>query len=291
MIPDSATTEQLRECYDAAVECIRQLCRKLDVANTPLPTQPKIVLGNQYSSNVGQDGYETYARKLKEWILEGQIFQAVPSQRVTRPTSLHPFNVYLTLRTVNPSPYMFYIDCGDFQLVGSGHVELIKSKHRKIINQLSAGTIRRGSTTLEDDKLAQELKNSIKDRAEHVMLVNLNRNDVNRVCNPLTTSVDSLMDVERFSHVSQLISQVSDVLRPLKNRFDGFRSIFPAGMVTGTPKPRAIQLIRSLEKERRCVCWRSLVDGDMRKTTWIPVRDYEPWCGVAYLQAGKSGFI
>jgi len=105
MIPDSATTEQLRECYDAAVECIRQLCRKLDVANTPLPTQPKIVLGNQYSSNVGQDGYETYVRTLKEWILEGQIFQAVPSQRVTRPTSLHPFNVYLTLRTVNPSPY------------------------------------------------------------------------------------------------------------------------------------------------------------------------------------------
>ena len=239
MIPDFATTEQLRECYDAAVECIKQLCRKLDVANTPLPPQPEIVLGNQYSSNVGQEGYETYVRKLKEWILEGQIFQAVPSQRVTRPTSLHPFNVYLTLRTVNPSPYMFYIDCGDFQLVGAAHVGLIKSEHRKIIPQFSAGTIRRGNTMQEDDKLAQEQKNSIKDRAEHVMLVDLNRNDVNRVCNPLTTSVDSLMDVERFSHVSHLVSQVSGVLRPLKNRFDTFRSIFPAGIVTGTPKLRA----------------------------------------------------
>src|SRR5437868_13158475 len=130
---------------------------------------------------------------------------------------------------------------------------LFKAANGRIITHPIAGTIRRGETAEEDDKLASSLQSSSKDRAEHIMLVDLARNDVNRICDPLTTSVDRLMTVERFSHVSHLVSQVSGVLRKNKTRFDAFRSIFPAGTVSGAPKVRAMELIGELEKEKRGV--------------------------------------
>jgi anthranilate synthase component 1 len=162
---------------------------------------------------------------MKEHIVKGDIFQAVPSQRLSRPTTLHPFNLFRHLRTVNPSPYLFYIDCDDFQLIGASPELLVKEEARRIITHPIAGTVKRGKTPEEDASLAAELRGSLKDRAEHVMLVDLARNDVNRVCDPATTRVDRLMVVEKFSHVQHLVSQVSGVLREDKTRFDARSSL------------------------------------------------------------------
>lgn len=191
--------------------------------------------------------------RLKKHIAQGDIIQAVPSHRIARPTTLHPFNIYRHLRTVNPSPYLFYIDCADFSIVGASPELLVKEEAGRIITHPIAGTVKRGLDPEQDELLADELLSSAKDRAEHVMLVDLARNDINRVCDPLSTRVDRLMTVEKFSHVQHLVSQVSGVLRPGKSRWDAFRSIFPAGTVSGAPKVRAMELIAELEADRRGV--------------------------------------
>jgi anthranilate synthase component 1 len=230
--------------------------RTIDIllqSHIPLPPQAPIQRDQEYTSNIGQEGYEQHVTSLKKHIVVGDIFQAVPSQRLTRPTSLHPFNLFRHLRTVNPSPYLFYRDCDDFQIVGASPELLVKEEGGRIITHPIAGTVKRGKTPGEDAELASELRSSLKDRAEHVMLVDLARNDVNRVCDPITTQVDRLMVVEKFSHVQHLVSQVSGVLRPGQTRFDAFRSIFPAGTVSGAPKVRAMELIGELEGEKRGV--------------------------------------
>jgi anthranilate synthase component 1 len=288
-IPEKYTSESLQAAYLETVHKIHSLCDILSSPHTPNPPQGPIVLGNEYTSNIGQTGYENHVKALKKCIIEGQIIQAVPSQRLARPTSLHPFNIYRHLRTVNPSPYMFYIDCGDFQLIGASPEMLVKSDAGRIITHPIAGTVRRGETAEEDDKLASSLQSSSKDRAEHIMLVDLARNDVNRVCDPLTTSVDRLMTVERFSHVSHLVSQVSGVLRPDKTIFDAFRSIFPAGTVSGAPKIRAMELIGELEGEKRGVYAGAVGRWGFEKgsmDTCIALRTMTYKDGVAYLQAG-----
>ncbi|GME87114.1 unnamed protein product [[Candida] boidinii] len=259
---------------------------------TPIsyPPQGPIQEGNTFTSNIGQEGYETHVKTLKEHILKGDIIQAVPSQRVARPTSLHPFNIYRHLRTVNPSPYLFYIDHIDFQIIGASPELLVKSDYaNKVITHPIAGTIRRGKTSEEDDKLAAELQSSLKDRAEHVMLVDLARNDINRVCDPNTTNVDRLLTVERFSHVMHLVSEVSGTLRKDKTRFDAFRSIFPAGTVSGAPKVKAMELIGELEGEKRGIYAGAVghwsYDGRTMDTC-IALRTMVHKDGIAYLQAG-----
>ncbi|PGH10236.1 anthranilate synthase component I [Helicocarpus griseus UAMH5409] len=285
--------------YKKGQELIQRNINTLLDPKVTLPPQPPIKQGQEYTSNIGQAGYEAHVKKLKEHIVKGDIFQTVPSQRLARPTSLHPFNLFRHLRTVNPSPYLFYIDCDDFQLIGASPELLVKEEARRIITHPIAGTVKRGKTPEEDAALAAELRNSLKDRAEHVMLVDLARNDVNRVCDPVTTQVDRLMVVEKFSHVQHLVSQVSGVLRPDKTRFDAFRSIFPAGTVSGAPKVRAMELIAELEGEKRGVyagavgyfgynhCsrdGREIFDGAM--DTCIALRTMMMKDGVAYLQAG-----
>lgn len=290
-IPENHTSEQLHAAYLSTINKIHSMCDILNAKETPEPPQPPVLLENQYTSNIGQIGYEHHVETLKKYIIEGQIIQAVPSQRLARPTSLHPFNVYRHLRTVNPSPYMFYIDCGGFQLVGASPEMLVKADNGRIITHPIAGTVRRGETAEEDDKLASALQSSSKDRAEHIMLVDLARNDVSRVCDPLTTKVDRLMTVERFSHVSHLVSQVSGVLRPDKTRFDAFRSIFPAGTTSGAPKVRAMELIGELEGEKRGVYAGAVgrwgFDHDSMDTC-IALRTMTFKDGVAYLQAGMN---
>ncbi|KAI5791630.1 putative anthranilate synthase component I [Peziza echinospora] len=280
---------ELPAVYDAACKAIQEVVRTLSSPDIPLPAQPPIVFNQEYTSNIGQAGYEQHVTTLKQHITQGDIIQAVPSQRFSRPTTLHPFNIYSHLRTVNPSPYLFYIDCGDFQIVGASPELLVKSENGRIITHPIAGTVKRGKTSEEDDILAKQLSDSLKDRAEHVMLVDLARNDINRVCDPLTTTVDRLMTVERFSHVMHLTSQVSGVLRRGLTRFDAFRSIFPAGTVSGAPKVRAMELISELEKEKRGVYggavgyWGYEEDS---MDTCIALRTMVVKDGVAYLQAG-----
>ncbi|KAI5451951.1 anthranilate synthase component 1 [Naganishia albida] len=289
-VPDGDDSrESLSKLYDAAHFKIQRLIEVLENPEVPLPHQPPIKLGNQAVSNVGKKGYEGFVTKLKEHIVKGDIIQAVPSQRLSRPTSLHPFNLYRQLRQVNPSPYMFYLDCDEVQLVGASPETLCKVENRKVYNHAIAGTVKRGKTAKEDEELGKGLLASDKDRAEHIMLVDLARNDVNRVCKPETVKVDELMKVEKFSHVIHLTSQISGQLRDGKTRFDAFRSIFPAGTVSGAPKIKAIELVGGLEQERRGVYAGAVGRFDFNENeldTCIAIRTMTFKNGVAYLQAG-----
>ena len=297
--PADAPKRALEEAYESGRKTIADIMRILKRPGIPFPSQPPIELDQQYTSNIGRAGYSAHVTALKKHITEGDIIQAVPSQRIARPTSLHPFNIYRHLRTVNPSPYLFYLDCDEFQIVGASPEVLVKEEAGRIITHPIAGTIKRGVTPDEDAALAETLRASIKDRAEHVMLVDLARNDVNRVCDPLSTRVDKLMVVQKFSHVQHLVSEVSGVLRPEKSRFDAFRSIFPAGTVSGAPKVRAMELIAELEKEKRGVYAGAVgyfgygsvdpLTGEEREgamDTCIALRTMVTKDGVAYLQAG-----
>ncbi|KAK8217368.1 anthranilate synthase component 1 [Zalaria obscura] len=292
---------QLESAYEAAKQTITKNLRILKGRDAPLPypEQPPVKLDNEYTSNIGRPGYHSHVNRLKEHITCGDIIQAVPSQRIARPTSLHPFNIYRHLRTVNPSPYLFYVDCADFQIIGASPELLVKADSGRIITHPIAGTVKRGTTPEQDEALATELRNSLKDRAEHVMLVDLARNDVNRVCDPLTTRVDRLMVVQRFSHVQHLVSEVSGVLRSDKTRFDAFRSIFPAGTVSGAPKVRAMELIAEFEGEKRGVYAGAVgyfgyngvdvatgTEEEGAMDTCIALRTMVVKDGVAYLQAG-----
>ena len=254
------------------------------------PKQNPIKMGQTFTSNIGQEGYEAHVTKLKEHIKKGDIIQAVPSQRIARPTSVHPFNIYKQLRMVNPSPYMFYIDMVDFQIIGASPELLVKMDSKKrVVTHPIAGTIKRGKTIEEDEKLAEELLSSLKDRSEHVMLVDLARNDINRVCDGRTTEVTKLLTVQKFSHVQHLVSEVSGILRDGQTRFDAFRSIFPAGTVSGAPKVKAMTIINQLENEKRGIYAGAVghwaYDGKSMDTC-IALRTMVYKDGVAYLQAG-----
>ncbi|PCH38386.1 anthranilate synthase component [Wolfiporia cocos MD-104 SS10] len=287
--PGNTGTVNLSFIYQTAVAKARRLAKMVLSPITPEVPQPAIVLDAEAVSNVGKEGYEGFVTKLKQHIVAGDIIQAVPSQRLARPTSLHPFNAYRHLRRVNPSPYMFYLDCGGAQIVGASPETLCKVERNQVFNHAIAGTIRRGKTPEEDEQLGAQLLASEKDRSEHIMLVDLARNDVNRVCQPKTVKVDHLMRLEKFSHVTHLTSQVSGMLREGKTRFDAFRSIFPAGTVSGAPKIKAIELVYELEQQRRGVYAGAVgrfdfADDEM--DTCIAIRTMVFKDGVAYLQAG-----
>ncbi len=300
-VPSSSSSpDALSAAYSKAASTIHKTIATLQSSETPLPFQPPIALNQPSKSNIGQTGYEAHVTRLKKHITCGDIIQAVPSHRIARPTTLHPFNIYRHLRTVNPSPYLFYIDCADFSIVGASPELLVKEEAGRIITHPIAGTVKRGKDPEHDEELADELRNSLKDRAEHVMLVDLARNDINRVCDPLSTRVDRLMVVERFSHVQHLVSQVSGILRPEQSRWDAFRSIFPAGTVSGAPKVKAMELIAELEGEKRGVYAGAVgyfgfsrvslngerVEDEGAMDTCIALRTMVVKDGVAYLQAG-----
>ena len=299
-VPTTGTESDLQAAYGKASDVLRKTISRLQAEHIPLPPQPPIARNQPSKSNIGQSGYEAHVIRLKKHVHKGDIIQAVPSHRIARPTTLHPFNIYRHLRTVNPSPYLFYIDCEDFSIVGASPELLVKEEAGRIITHPIAGTVKRGLTPEEDEQLADELRNSIKDRAEHVMLVDLARNDVNRVSDPLSTRVDRLMVVERFSHVQHLVSQVSGVLREGETRFTAFRSIFPAGTTSGAPKVKAMELIAELEQEKRGVYAGAVgyfgfsrvssdgskIEDEGAMDTCIALRTMVVKDGVAYLQAG-----
>jgi len=159
---------KLEGAYQEVKATLRKYVAIIEDEHIPRPPQGPITLGNQYTSNIGQEGYENHVKKLKEHIGVGDIIQAVPSQRFARPTSLHPFNIYRNLRNVNPSPYLFYVNCEDFQIIGASPELLVKEDQGRIITHPIAGTVKRGKNLAEDAALADELSNSLKDRAEHV---------------------------------------------------------------------------------------------------------------------------
>lgn len=284
------TPEEVEKRYAEAVRKVKTVADKvLATGPLPMPKQGPIKLGREATSNVGKAGYEGFVTSLRKSITEGEIIQAVPSQRLTRETDVHPFNIYRQLRQINPSPYMYYLDVGDCQIIGCSPETLCKIVDGQVAVHAIAGTVKRGATAAEDDAQCRLLAESEKDRAEHVMLVDLARNDISRVCDPHTTQVESFMQLEKFSHVIHLTSRITGQLRDGKDRFDALRSIFPAGTVSGAPKIRAIELVGALEGERRgiyagAVGHMGYADRNMDVAIAIRTMTYKN--GVVSLQAG-----
>ncbi|HEY0389505.1 MAG TPA: anthranilate synthase component I family protein [Gaiellales bacterium] len=238
-----------------------------------------------------RERYMAAVDRAREHIAAGDAFQIVPSQRLRRETAASPFAIYRALRAVNPSPYMFLLDNGGFQLVGSSpetHVRLDMEGTCEL--RPIAGTRPRGDTRERDDALAGELLLSEKDRAEHVMLVDLARNDLGRVCEPGTVRVERSMQVERYSHVMHIVSNVHGRLRAGADAAALLRATFPAGTLSGAPKVRAMQIISQLEGRRRGVYGGAVgylgFGGDM--DTCIAIRTIAMRDGTAYLQAGAG---
>jgi len=202
-------------------------------------------------SNMTRESFETRVRAAKEHVLAGDAFQVVVSQRLTAQTGAAPFQIYRALRILNPSPYMFFFDAGDFQLIGSSPEVLVKLHQRKATLSPIAGTRPRGRSPHEDDQLEDELLGDEKERAEHIMLVDLGRNDLGRVCEIGSISTESLMHIEKYSHVMHIVSTVSGTLKHGLDGFDLLRACFPAGTVTGAPKIRAMEIVADLEGEVR----------------------------------------
>jgi anthranilate synthase component 1 len=204
-----------------------------------------------FSSNIGSDGYADAVERAKEYIRAGDVYQVVPSQRWSADAPVDGFSVYRGLRTVNPSPYMYFLDFEDFEIAGASPESLVKVTGRRAEQRPIAGTRPRAGSTEEDIERAKGLLADEKERAEHVMLVDLGRNDLGRVCEYGSVSVDELMVVETYSHVMHIVSSVSGTLRAGVTPMDALRASLPAGTLSGAPKIRAMQIIDELEPTRR----------------------------------------
>jgi anthranilate synthase component 1 len=208
-------------------------------------------VAHQPQSNFGEATFLQAVAKAKRYIYDGDIMQVQVSQRLTRRFAAEPLALYRSLRTLNPSPYMFYFDFRDFHVVGASPEILVRQEGRKVTVRPIAGTRRRGATPEEDRALAEELISDPKERAEHVMLIDLGRNDVGRIAEIGSVKVTDTMVIERYSHVMHIVSNVEGTLKPELDAIDVLRATFPAGTVTGTPKVRAMELIDELEPVKR----------------------------------------
>jgi anthranilate synthase component 1 len=281
----------IEQAYQQALGRIENLVERL---NQPLGPSQQMnaasTLGNgsKISSNFTKQGYEAAVDKVKQYITAGEVIQVVPSQRLSQLTKATPFEIYRALRTINPSPYMFFFDFNDFHIIGASPEILVRVEDGTVVTRPLAGTRRRGGTPEEDLALEQELRNDEKERAEHIMLVDLGRNDIGRVSEPGTVEVSELMDVERYSHVMHLVTNVEGKLRSDMNAFDALRACFPAGTVSGAPKIRAMEIIAEVEPEKRGpyagAAGYFSFSGDMDMA--ISIRTMAVKQGIAYVQAG-----
>jgi anthranilate synthase component 1 len=239
-------------------------------------------------SNFSKADYLKAVEKGKEYIKAGDIFQVVLSQRFTASITSESFNLYRALRMVNPSPYMFYLKLGDHEVIGSSPEMLVKIVDGTAFYRPIAGTRPRGASDDEDALLAEELKADEKERAEHIMLVDLGRNDLGRVCQYGTVEVVDLMLVEKYSHVMHLVSSLRGQLRQEVDRFDALMACFPAGTVTGAPKVRAMEIIDQLEPNRRGVYAGAILylDFSGNLDCCIAIRTLVVKDGKAHIQAG-----
>jgi anthranilate synthase component 1 len=215
------------------------------------PVQPSGLTVGASRSDIGQDKYESMVSQAKEKILEGEIFQVVLSRKSEFRISGDPIGMYSVLRSLNPSPYLFFLDFSDVQLLGSSPEMLVRLEGSKLTTRPLAGTRPRSTDVEEDEKLKIEMLLDEKERAEHLMLVDLHRNDMGRVSNFGSVKVTELMSVEKFSHVQHIVSNIESELRADLDGFDALRSCFPAGTVTGAPKIRAMKIISELERVPR----------------------------------------
>jgi anthranilate synthase component 1 len=241
----------LQAQYDRAVAAINVLSGRLRLP-VPLPEGlPPSAPPPPLAANLTQERFEAMVRQAKEYIAAGDVIQVVLSQCFSTPLRHDPFDLYRALRSINPSPYMFYLDQGDLKLVGASPEILVRLEDGRIIYRPIAGTRPRGATEAADQELEAELLADPKERAEHLMLVDLGRNDVGRVAQIGSVRVPELFNVERYSHVMHIVSQVEGILAEGRDGLDLLKSTFPAGTVTGAPKVRAMEIIEELEPTRR----------------------------------------
>jgi len=237
--------------YERSVATIAEVRDRLRGA-VPAPGRPTVSEPPRFVSGIEREEFEAAVERIVSYVHAGDAFQVVPSQRFSAPAPVEAFSVYRGLRAVNPSPYMYFLEFGDFQIAGASPEPLVKVQGRRVETRPIAGTYPRGSDEEEDRRLAEKLVNDPKERAEHVMLVDLGRNDLGRVCEYGSIGVDELMVVETYSHVLHIVSQVSGTLREGVGAMDVLRSALPAGTLSGAPKVRAMQIIDELEPVKRC---------------------------------------
>jgi anthranilate synthase component I len=271
-----------------AVESIREVRERLA---GPLP---RVEIGTaareepQFESNMPREAFEAMVARIVEYVHAGDAFQVVPSQRWSAPSPVESFSIYRGLRAVNPSPYMYFLDFEDFQVVGASPEPLVTVSGRAVSTRPIAGTRPRGASTDEDRRIAAELLADEKERAEHVMLVDLGRNDLGRVCEYGSVEVETFMSVETYSHVIHIVSSVAGRLREEVTAVQALRSVLPAGTLSGAPKVRAMEIIDELEPVKRgayggAVGWLSY-HGQL--DTCICIRTVVVKDGVAHVQAG-----
>ncbi len=281
----------LDTAYDQAVVRIDELCRRLSEPLSHKPSPKALpIMSSSFTSSVTREAFEASVGQIQNAITAGEAIQVVLSQRLSRSTPAKPFDIYRALRSINPSPYMFYLDFGKFQIIGASPEILVRVEDGEVVTRPLAGTRRRGATPEEDLALEVELKADPKERAEHIMLVDLGRNDIGRVAAPGSVEISDLMNVERYSHVMHLVSHVKGKLRRGLSAFEALRATFPAGTVSGAPKVRAMQLIAEHEPEKRgpyagAVGYFSY-SGNMDMA--IAIRTMVTSGGKAYVQAGAG---
>lgn len=300
-IPDGASEKQLESLYASAEALIEEIIKKLQsILVQEKKASPSNATPQGYT--VSESGYESVASNTKkenflaavkktiEYIKAGDAFQVVLSQRFSKKFTVSPFEVYRALRTINPSPYMFFLKFEDLSIAGSSPEVLVRVEENEIEVRPIAGTRARGKTSAEDKALEQELLSDPKEISEHIMLVDLGRNDVGRVSEAGSVEVSNFMSIERYSHVMHIVSSVKGKIRAGKNMFDVFRSCFPAGTLSGAPKIRAMEIIEELEPARRGLYGGSIgffsFSGNMDMC--ITIRTILMQDGLAHIQAGAG---
>jgi anthranilate synthase component 1 len=281
--------DDLEASYRRAAETIEEVRWRL-AGPIPRPSRPPVPgrVAPEFTPNMTREQFEGTVARIIEYIYAGDAYQVVPSQRWSAPVPIEAFSLYRGLRAVNPSPYMYFLDFGDFEVAGASPEPLITVAGRRVSTRPIAGTRPRGGSPDEDLAMAEELLADPKERAEHVMLVDLGRNDLGRVCEYGSVEVESFMAVENYSHVMHIVSNVVGRLRTGVNALDALRATLPAGTLSGAPKVRAMQIIDELEPVKRggyggAIGWVSY-GGDL--DTCIHIRTVVIKDGVAHVQAG-----
>jgi anthranilate synthase component 1 len=285
--------KSIQAAYKEAKDKIDRIIARLKQPSFPYSSSEnhrrKIREGNP-QSNLTPQAFMEGVKKAKEYIRRGDIFQVVLSQRFRRKIDVSSFNIYRALRSLNPSPYMYYLKCGDFEMIGSSPEILVRKEGENVILRPIAGTRPRGKSEQEDKILIKELLADPKERAEHIMLVDLGRNDLGRVCEYGTVKTTELFSIEKYSHVMHLVSNIEGKLKKDTDQYDLLRACFPAGTVSGAPKIRAMQIIDELEN-----CVRGPYAGALgyfsfsgNMDTCIIIRTIIVKDGFAYVQAGAG---
>jgi len=275
--------------YRQACWRIEELAKRLNHALPASPYQTALYHEQgEVNSSVSRERYYEMVETAKEYIVAGDVIQVVPSQRLSRETAAHPFSIYRALRMVNPSPYMYYLAMGDSHIIGASPEMLVRVEDGVVETHPIAGTMPRGRDPDEDAAIAEKLAGDEKERAEHVMLVDLGRNDIGRVSQPGTVTVKDFMVIERYSHLMHLVSRVSGQLKDGMSAYDALRACFPAGTLSGAPKIRAMEIISEMEPIRRGPYGGAVgyFDFSGNMDTAITIRTIVHKDGVAHIQAG-----